>query len=196
MEYRPLQLVKTIWFDRSCAMKKLHKIIILFVSALVFSPLLSAPVVYPAQGQSAEQQKKDEGECHVWAVDNTGVDPAALAANTSQQQAQVAQQAAQPAPAPQQRRGGAIKGAAAGAVVGEIVSDDAGKGAAWGAAAGAVAQRRTNVKTEQAAAQQQQQVQQQAAQQQQALASSQQEQLDTYYRAYGACLSGRGYSVN
>jgi hypothetical protein len=176
-------------------MKKLKGFITGFVLCLAVTPLLAAPIIYPAQGQSADQQKKDEGECHVWAVENTGVDPAALAESTSQQQAQVAQQAAAPAPAPQQRRGGALKGAAAGAVVGEIVSDDAGKGAAWGAAAGVVHQGRRNAQAQQGAAQQQQQVQQQAAQQQQSLAAGQQDQLDTYYRAYGACLSGRGYTV-
>jgi ferric-dicitrate binding protein FerR (iron transport regulator) len=96
------------------------------------SPLLSEePIIYPAQGQSSEQQKQDEGECHIWVKDNTGVDPAALAAETAQQQSELAQQqselaqqASQPAPAPERRRGGAIKGAAAGAVVGEIVDDD------------------------------------------------------------------------
>jgi nitrous oxide reductase len=60
-----------------------------------------------------------------------------------------------------------------------------GTGAAWGAAAGVVGQRRQNVKAQQKAAQQQQQV-----------AANQQAQLDNYYRAYGACLTGRGYTVN
>jgi hypothetical protein len=31
--------------------------------------------VYPAQGQSAEQQATDEYECHSWAVSQTGFDP-------------------------------------------------------------------------------------------------------------------------
>ena len=31
--------------------------------------------VYPQKGQSAEQQKKDEYECHGWAVKQTGFDP-------------------------------------------------------------------------------------------------------------------------
>jgi hypothetical protein len=69
-------------------------------------------------------------------------------------------------------------------------------GAAWGAAAGVVGQRRQNVKAQQKAAQQQQQMQQQTAQQQQQVAANQQAQLDNYYRAYGACLTGRGYTVN
>src|SRR5271170_8309396 len=31
--------------------------------------------VYPANGQSAEQTDRDRYECHVWAVQQTGVDP-------------------------------------------------------------------------------------------------------------------------
>jgi hypothetical protein len=31
--------------------------------------------IYPRQGQSADQQAKDRGECHSWAVSQTGVDP-------------------------------------------------------------------------------------------------------------------------
>jgi len=138
--------------------------------------LAQQPIVYPAKGQTAEQQKKDEGECYTWAKGQTGVDPAA-----------VAQQAAsQPAPAAPkgERVRGAARGAAAGAVVGEIANDDAGKGAAVGAAAGTVAggsrQRR------QANAQQQQQQQQQQATQ---------GALATYQRAYAACLEGRGYTI-
>ena len=37
---------------------------------------LAAPIVYPSKGQSAQQQQGDQGECHSWAVQNTGVDPA------------------------------------------------------------------------------------------------------------------------
>jgi hypothetical protein len=33
-------------------------------------------LIYPAKGQSAEQQQKDEFECHQWAVQQTGYDPA------------------------------------------------------------------------------------------------------------------------
>ena len=33
-------------------------------------------VVYPAKGQSPDQQKKDEGECHTWAVGQSKYDPA------------------------------------------------------------------------------------------------------------------------
>ena len=80
-----------------------------------------------------------------------------------------------PATGPQGER---VRGAARGAVLGEVISDDAGKGAAIGALAGG---RRARMN--------------QAARTQQAQ-GQQAQQLDTYYRAYGACMQGRGYSVN
>lgn len=42
----------------------------------------------------------------------------------------------------------------------------------------------------------QQQQQQQLAQQQQSAAANQQAEMDRYYRAFGACMSGGGYTVN
>src|SRR3989449_5187137 len=33
-------------------------------------------MVYPAKGQSAEQQTRDSGECQTWAKQQTGFDPA------------------------------------------------------------------------------------------------------------------------
>ena len=76
---------------------------------------------------------------------------------------------------------GAVRGAAAGAVIGEAAHGDSSRGARTGAAAGVVAggarARRNN-----------------AAQAQQAQASKDQT-IDTYYRAYGACMQGRGYTV-
>ncbi|MGY1458364.1 hypothetical protein ACW5F0_06925 [Luteimonas sp. A534] len=80
--------------------------------------------------------------------------------------------------APKGPQGERIRGAARGAVLGEVVSDDAGTGAAIGALAGG---RRARIN--------------QATHAQQAEAQ-QSQQLDTYYRAYGACMQGRGYSVN
>jgi len=43
-------------------------------------------VAYPAKGQTAEQQSKDEGECYAWAKQQTGIDPAAVASAPAQQQ--------------------------------------------------------------------------------------------------------------
>ena len=44
-------------------------------------------VVYPSNKQDAAQVAKDEGECHAWARQNTGVDPANPLAGVQVQQA-------------------------------------------------------------------------------------------------------------
>lgn len=129
--------------------------------------------VYPARGQSPDQQKKDEAACHTWAVEQSKFDPA----NPPQQQAA----AKPPTTATGSTPGAGARGAARGAIVGEAVSGDA----SAGAAAGAVAARGASRKQNQAAAQQQQQ---QASQQQQA-------GQQAYQKARGACLEGKGYTV-
>jgi hypothetical protein len=139
---------------------------IVFAAALCcLAPALASGqmYVYPQKGQSAKQQQRDEGECHQWAVQQTGYNPGMASAPSS-------------APDGSLVRGGA-RGAAAGAVVGAIAGN-AGKGAAAGAAGGALigGMRRRDSRR----------------QQEQANASGQQ----GYQRAYGACMQGRGYSVN
>lgn len=130
-------------------------------------------IVYPAKGQSSDQQKKDESECYTWAVQQTGFDPA---------KPPPAQTAAKPpTTATGTTPGAGARGAARGAVVGEVVGGDAGTGAAVGAAAARGQSRKQN-----AAAQQQAQAQQQSATQQ---------QQATFAKARGACLEGRGYTV-
>jgi hypothetical protein len=128
---------------------------------------------YPAKGQSAEQQKKDEAACYTWAVQQTGFDPA---------KAQPAAPAATPpTTATGTTPGAGVRGAARGAVVGEIVGGDAGAGAAAGAAVARSQSRRQN-----AVAGQQAQQQQQAATQ---------HQQQAFAKARAACLEGRGYAV-
>jgi predicted lipid-binding transport protein (Tim44 family) len=127
--------------------------------------------IYPSKGQTPEQQKKDEAECYLWAVQQSGYDPA------------------NPAPAPSQAahkpvKGGLVKGAAAGAAVGAIGGNNVGNAALKGAAVGGVVQHSANrnaaANSNLAAAQYQQQLQA-------ALAS--------YKKARAACLEGRGYVV-
>jgi hypothetical protein len=87
--------------------------------------------------------------------------------------------ASQPAPqktGPAVGGGERLKGAAGGAIIGGIAGD-AGAGAAVGTVAGGSKARRN------------QRAQNDQAQQQQ------QQTLNTYYKAYGACMEGRGYSV-
>jgi outer membrane protein with glycine zipper len=130
------------------------------------------PVVYPAKGQSAELQQKDQAECDGWARQTTGIDPMAVA------------QAPPPAQGSTvgggQRLGGAARGAAGGALIGAIAGD-AGTGAAAGAVVGTMAGGRR--------------ARQQQAQQQQAAEAQKQQTINTYYRAFAACLEGRGYAI-
>lgn len=133
--------------------------------------VVAAPVIYPAKGQSAQQQQRDQGECHSWAVQNTGVDPAQVASTPPPQ--------ASNEPDGERARG-AVRGAVGGAAIGAIAGDT-GKGAGIGAVVGIVRGGHRS-RQNQAAAQQQAQSQQQG-------------QINTYYRAYSACLEGRGYTV-
>jgi len=110
---------------------KLSTTIFSIAALLCFgSASASELVIYPAQGQSAEQQKTDEGECFIWARNETGIDP--LAADAA------------PPPPAQQSAGGAVGGAARGAIIGGIVdgSDGAKTGAAIGVVGGGM--RKTN----------------------------------------------------
>jgi len=145
-----------------------------FVSALlVLASQASAEglVIYPAKGQTAAQQSKDEGECQIWAKQNTGIDPLALASKAAEPPPVAA---APTAPAESgQRLKGAARGAAGGAVVGAIAGD-AGKGAAIGATAGAVRGRRGS---------------------KQAAAAQQADAANSVDRAFAACMEGRGYTV-
>lgn len=130
-------------------------------------------IIYPAKGQSPQQQQADEGQCYAWAKSNTGIDPGAVAA------APAPTQQTGPAVGGGERARGALRGAAVGGIVGG--SDGAGKGAAVGVVAGG-ARARHNQQSQNAQAQQQSQAQKQGA-------------MDTFYRAQGACLEGRGYTI-
>jgi len=130
--------------------------------------------IYPKNGQSDEQQKKDRYECHMWAVQQTGFDPTAPTPTQ--------------APAGSSAGGQVVRGAGRGAALGAVggaIAGDAGKGAAIGAAVGGAggAMRRAGQKR------------QQEEQQQQAAAASQQSRAD-YNRALSTCMEARGYQVN
>lgn len=143
--------------------------------ALVMPAAAQQTYVYPAKGQSAQKMATDKAECQAWATQQTGFDPVAASTST-------------PAAPQQSQRGGLLrggaKGAAAGAAIGAIAGN-AGEGAAIGAASGGLlagAKRRH---------------QQQAEQQAEAAPSqARNQQAGEFQRAYGACLKGRGYSVD
>ena len=130
---------------------------------------------FPTNDQSQQQQKVDEFECYKWAMEQTGIDPL----NLPKVEVEV-----QSGPT-----GGAVKGAARGAAAGAAIgaiAGDAGKGAAIGATAGAMRGRRAG---KQAQAQQNQQAQANAD-------AAEAETKNTFKKAFSACLSGKGYTIN
>ena len=146
----------------------------LLIAAALAGGASAQTYVYPAKGQSPDKQKKDEGECHTWAVQQSKYDPtnpppppaATAAPNTT---------------ATGSTRGAGARGAARGAVVGEVVGDDAGTGAAVGAAAARGQSRRQNAQA--------------GEQQQQAAAQQSHAGMTSYQKARAACLEGRGYTI-
>jgi hypothetical protein len=154
---------------------------------------------YPKNQQSAEQQLKDENECFASAKQESGIDPQAPPPEAKTEEQKKAEQQAAADNAKQAKGGrvkGAAKGAAGGAAIGAIADDEAGKGAAAGATAGTMVggakQRRANKASKQQAAQATAQQQQQ--QEGQAKATYQQG-IDTFKRAFSACMDARGYSI-
>lgn len=132
--------------------------------------------IYPAGGQTPEQQSKDDYECFMFAKGQTGYDPM----NPTQPVVQAPDQGPTGA-----RASGALRGAAAGAIIGEVASNDAGKGAAIGATLGVMG---GGSRARQQKATQAQQAEQ-AAQQQTAAVQN------AFRNAYGACIDARGYSA-
>jgi hypothetical protein len=137
--------------------------------------------VYPANGQSAEQTDRDRYECHVWAVQQTGVDPSRSDANP------YARVIVQPANPPGT---GTAVGAISGAILGSIIAGprNAGAGLVLGGATGAIIGSASDAQAQAQAQQTQQQINQSAA--------AGRAQADSYRRAIGACLQGRGYTVS
>ena len=142
---------------------------------------------YPARGQSPQQEESDKGQCYGWAVQQSGFNPA---------NPQVAAPPPPPSyyPQPQAPQGGLFRGALGGAALGAVggaIGGDAGKGAAIGAGVGGLfgMMRRHRYMEEE---QQMQQQQGYMAQEQNALAQGR----GNYNRAFSACMTARGYTVN
>lgn len=170
-------------------MKSIKYIITALVLLIFFSGTAFAQdlYVFPSQGQSPEQQKRDEFECYTWAKEQTGFDP--LQASPPQASA----------PPPQTGKKGpgtlesAIIGGALGAGIGALTSPSskrgsrAGKGALIGAGAGALYGQVQKGKQDEQARQADQWTQQQV--------EAYNQRRDAFNRAYGACLEGKGYTV-
>ena len=132
--------------------------------------------VYPAKGQSKDQQDKDEYECYKWAKEQSGVDPMTNTATPVDTDPDVHSK--------KKIATNTVGGAAVGAGVGAIAGD-ASKGAAVGAAAGATRGifRRRKAKKE-------------ARAESQAKATSIDEgRMSSYRQAFSACMEGKGYTV-
>ena len=125
--------------------------------------------VFPAKGQDKATQEQDEYACYKWAVEQSGIDPM----NPPDVQAD-------PNAGTGAIIGTSARGAAAGAAVGAI-SGSAGKGAAIGATLGAFGGARRRAAAEAGA-------EQQAAQQEAAM-------INSFKKAFSACLEGKGYTV-
>jgi hypothetical protein len=136
--------------------------------------------VYPAHGQSPDQTERDRYECHIWAVQQTGVDPSRADANAYERVI------VQPSTPPGANTAG---GAIAGAILGAIIAGprDAGAGLVLGGITGAVVGSAVDANAQAQAQQTQQQVSMSAAEGR--------ARADSYRRAIGACLQGRGYTV-
>jgi hypothetical protein len=136
--------------------------------------------IFPARGQTPDQQRQDEAAAYDWATQQTRWDP-------YQAKAQLDQQNHAASDAAGAARGGAVRGAAGGAALGAVVGaigGDAGKGAAMGSAAagltGGMRSRRT-VKTAGGSAD--------------AAVTAYQQQLSLWNRNFAAAMEAKGYTV-
>ena len=170
-------------------------------AGLAWSPAKSIGMyAYPKNKQTSDQQLKDESECYGSAKQNSGVDPQAPAPAPPSSEAQKAeqQQAAKQAKddvGKGRTVTGAAGGAAGGAAIGAIAGN-AGKGAAIGATVGAMSGRRHQRMAEEQAKQQAAQKTAQSQEKGQAQVNAQrQAALDSFKRAFSACMDARGYSV-
>jgi hypothetical protein len=139
-------------------------------------------IVFPAKGQTPDQQDADERECLIWGADQLGINPNAppVDAKAAGQQAKAKTDSA--------TAGVAVKGAAKGAAIGAVfgsISGNAGAGAAYGATAGVLGGRKARKqagKQADAAAQQK-------------VAAERQAKIDALKKAMTACLEPKGYTV-
>ena len=161
-------------------------IILIMVSTFLFlTGAASAQelVIYPSNGQSAEQMEQDKFQCYSWSKNESGFDPMAIPT------------ASAPPPQKEAQKGGVVKGGARGALAGGAIGAIAGnsksdtrKGVKAGAATGAVVGGvRRNKQTKAEDKKQKDWEKQQSSQYAQG--------RNNYNRAYSACMEGRGYSV-
>jgi hypothetical protein len=143
-------------------------------------PVPRAIVVYPANGQTPEQQERDRYECHVWAVQQSGFDPSRSGVPPGER---VVVQPATPPGA------GTAVGAIAGAILGAAIAGprDAGAGLILGGITGAAVGSASDANAQAQANYEQARIDRNSAGTEQAAAN--------YRRAISACLDARGYTT-
>lgn len=139
---------------------------------------------YPTQGQSPAQQDRDRYECYSWASQQTGFDPS-LPQLPPHQRVEVVSQP----PVGQSAASGAVTGAFLGAAVSHPRHSF--EGALFGAIAGTILGAASDAARQDQAARVQESYDRRAAQ----VAARTEQQASAYRRAMGACLEGRGYTV-
>ena len=139
---------------------------------------------YPKAGQSTEQQSRDYYECYNWAIKQTGFDPG-LTSLPPEQRIKVV-----PTPPPGHDT---VTLSIVGAVLGALIAGPrhAAGGALIGAAGGAMAGAASDVSRQESA----RQMEEAYANRDQAMSSQLDAKALNFRRAMGACLEGRGYSV-
>jgi hypothetical protein len=137
-------------------------------------------IVYPANGQTPEQQERDRYECHVWAVQQSGFDPSRSGVPPGER---IVVQPATPPGA------GTAVGAIAGAILGAAIAGprDAGAGLVLGGITGAVVGSASDANAQAQANYEQARVDRRAAGMEHAASN--------YRRAIDACLDARGYTT-
>lgn len=155
------------------------------LSVLSMAAVADETYVFPAANQSAEQQKKDEYECYLWAVEQSGYDPVASGkAESSLTTADSDNTSSESSGAGKSMLGGAARGA----VIAEVSDGDAGKGAATGATLGLMKGKRRQQS-------QQEQERLEAEERARAEAEAREKLVSNYQRANAACLEGRNYVI-
>lgn len=137
-------------------------------------------VIFPAKGQSPEQQKQDETAAYDWATQQTGWDPYAEYDKLVEKGYAAAETA-------HAAKGGAVKGAAGGALLGVAIgaiAGDAGMGAAIGATAGGLTGGARSHRTRKAAGG--------AAD---AAVAAYMQQFAVWDRNFVAAMEGKGYTI-
>ena len=169
---------------RALAVLALASVVVAPIAGQAGPPTLSTNpgkhVIFPAKGQTPEQQNQDEAAAYDWATDQTKWDPYE-AHDKLVEQGYAAAETADAA------RGGGVKKAAGGALLGlaiGAIAGDAGKGAAIGATAGGLTGGMSSRRTWQSA--------QGSAD---AAVAAYKQQFAVWDRNFVAAMEGKGYTV-